>query len=117
MAELQISPDSVVVVLSPAERVAALHGDVAVERACVAGVEATADGAGLVTGMRAPGLSVPGGVKLGTWRHDGVKDFVAVRPGRPAVAVRLTGAEWDRLIVSVDDPDAVVARLETAPLS
>jgi len=101
----------VTVMLSPAEKVGALKGDVSVERSHIASVEAVADGVTLIEGLRAPGLHVPGGTRLGTWRHDGVKDFVAVRPRRPAVVITVAGDQWARLLVSVDDAEAVAARL------
>jgi hypothetical protein len=115
MADLVITPDTVTVALSSAEKVGALHGDVSVERSHIVSVEAVADGSSVVHGLRAPGLHVPGGTRLGTWRHDGSKDFVAVRPGQPAVVITLGGDEWTRLVVTVEDPASLAAQLSPAP--
>jgi hypothetical protein len=107
MAELLITNDTVTIVLSPAEKVGALKGDVSVERSRVAAVEAVPGRGGAGRGAARAGPARARGLRLGTWRHDGVKDFVVVRPGRPAVAITVAGDEWARLLVSVDDADAV----------
>lgn len=111
MPRLEISRDSVSVTLSPLERIAALSRGVRVPRANVRSVTAVADAAAAVRGFRAPGLDVPRGVKIGTWRRPGGKEFVAVRRGRPGLVLTLEGGPYARVVVSVDDPDAVVREL------
>ena len=47
---------------------------------------------------------------MGTWRFRG-EDFAALYRGKAAVIVRLRGAEFQRLLVASDDPDAMLASL------
>ena len=107
MAQIVTSDDTVVVELSPVEKVGALHGDVRVPRSAVRDVRVVEDGFSERRGLRSPGTAVPRTVALGTWRGRDGKDFVAIRRGKPAVVVELDGAGYDRLIVSVDDPARV----------
>jgi hypothetical protein len=112
MAELQVDGDEVVVALSAWEKAGALHGDVRVRRAAVRATRKVADAMAEVRGLRAPGTGFPGLIALGTWRRRGARDFVAAYRHRPGVVVELAGAPYGRLIVSTDDPDAVVASLQ-----
>jgi hypothetical protein len=64
-----------------------------------------------VRGIRAPGTGVPGLLSLGHWRGKG-HDFVAVYGRHAGVVVELDGQPFERWIVSVDDPEAVVAEIE-----
>lgn len=111
MAELLVEGDEVVVALGGWEKVGAFHGDVRVPRTAVRDVRKVDVAIGEVRGLRAPGTALPGVTALGTWRRRGGKDFVAVYRRRPGVVVELDGARYARLIVTTDDPDAVVAAL------
>ena len=63
-------------------------------------------------GIRAPGYGMPRHRLLGTWRSHGEKDFVDVRYGTPGVVVELAaGQPFSRLVLTVDDPEAVAAEL------
>ena len=70
-----------------------------------------ADALGAVRGTRAPGFSLPGRTKIGTWRGRGRRTFVVARRDVPAVRFALAGAKDDELIVSTPDADAVAARI------
>ena len=110
MATVHIRNDEVVVHLTRFEKVGAFHGDVRVPVRAVRSVDVTSDPLAVVTGVRAPGTAIPGRLKLGTWRRRGGKrDFVAVFRGRHAVVVELDSAEcrYERLIVSVDEPEQI----------
>jgi hypothetical protein len=63
---------------------------------------------------RLPGLACPGLFVIGSRRHEGRREFAAVRAGRPAVVLDAEGAEWDRVVVS--DPSAVSVAAELASL-
>ena len=65
-----------------------------------------------IRGIRAPGAGWPGVIALGHWRARGRHDFVAVYGHHAGVVVELAGQRFDRLVVSVDDPEAVVAAIE-----
>lgn len=103
------------VVLSQKERIAALRGDVSAALGEVADVRVSAHPFGELRGIRAPGTGVPGIIALGTWRHRGGKDFVAIYRGRPAVVVELRpGSEFERLIVAAEDPDRTIEAIRSA---
>ncbi|WP_217915312.1 hypothetical protein [Miltoncostaea marina] len=107
MATITVPGGRLHVALSRGEKVAALRGDIRVPIAAVRDVTVEADALGAATGLRAPGLAIPGRTTIGTWRGRGVTRFVAARRGVPAVRVALAGAGLDELIVSTPDADAV----------
>ena len=56
------------------------------------------------------GTGVPGSVAVGTFRKDGKKLFAVVHHGTPrGVLLTFDGADFDRVIVGCEDPEAVVA--------
>ena len=115
MAELDIDQADLVVHLSPLERLGSMHGDVRVPRSAVREVRVAARPFAELRGLRAPGTGFPGVIALGTWRRRrGRKDFAAIYRGRDAVVVELDGAVagYGRLVVSVADAAAVVARVQ-----
>lgn len=115
MAKLVVVGGRVEVVLSQAERLAALRGDVSAALGEVADVRVSPHPFGELRGIRAPGTGFPGVIALGTWRHRGGKDFAAIYRRRPAVIVTLRrGHEFERFIVGVEDPDQAVAAVRAA---
>ena len=113
MAHLQIDEHSLVIVLSPKERIQAFHGNVSVPRSAVADVRVVPDGMHEVHGIRAPGTALPGVTKVGTWRSAGATTFAACHGHAPAVVIDLTGESYDRLVVTVQDPEAVQRSLRS----
>ena len=111
MADLVIDAEWVTVTLSAAERVEALHRDVSVPRSAIVGVRAVPDGMDEVRGVRAPGTGLPGVIMVGTWRSAEGTTFAVCHGRRPAVVIDVTGQAFDRLVVTVDDPQAAVASL------
>ena len=103
MAEIRTTPDTVTVDLTRAERLWSLHGDVSVPRSAVTAATVHDDALAQVRGIRAPGLGVPGLIKIGTWRGRWGKDLVVARRGEAALVVELSGAPWRRLIVGYPD--------------
>ncbi|RFU21236.1 hypothetical protein [Geodermatophilus marinus] len=115
MATVRTTPETLTVLLSPAEKVLGLLRDLRVPRSAVRSVEALPDGLAATRGLRAPGLGVPGVRKIGTWRGHGEKALVSVRRGQGAVRVRLTGQRFDTLLIGADDAEALAARLAARP--
>ena len=111
MAELLVNDDVVTVSLSAVEKAAALHGDVSVPRAAVVSARIVPDGMDEVHGLRLPGTGFPGVIMVGTWRDEERVTFAVCHGRRPAVVVELTGQRYDRIVVTVENPDEVVARL------
>ncbi len=110
---MEVAGGRVEVVLSQKERLAALRGDVSAALDEIAAVRVSPHPFGELRGIRAPGTGVPGVIAIGTWRHRGGKDFVAIYRRRPAVVVELAaGSEFERFIVGVEDPDETVARIQ-----
>jgi hypothetical protein len=111
MAELKIDDESVTLVLSGVERVEAFRGDVTVPRSAVVAARQVPDGLAEVHGIRAPGTTLPGVLMVGTWRASGSVTFAACHGHRPAVVLNLAGQPFDRLVVTVDDPEDTLRRL------
>jgi hypothetical protein len=104
VSTLQVTPDRVVLRLTAAEKLAAVHGDLAVPRSAITAVELVEDGVGAARGLRAPGLGLPGRRKLGTWRTRTGRQFVDVRRAQPALRIELApGQRYTRLLVGTDD--------------
>ena len=111
MSTLHLGADRLRVRLSLAEKIGGLHGDLDIPRSAIRTADVVADGLSAATGLRAPGLAVPGRVKMGTWRGRGARRFVAVRRGQPALRLRLQGQPYDELLIGHDDAAALAARL------
>jgi hypothetical protein len=108
MARLEIQGGSLVVRLSRLERLGALSQEPRVPLASMREVRVSANPWKELKGMRAPGTGWPGSIALGTWRHDGVKDFCAVYRKGPGVVVELENAAYARFVLSTHDPTSVV---------
>lgn len=65
-------------------------------------------------GWRGPGLGLPGKLS-GTFHADGKKQFWNIAGYDRAVVITLDSREkFDRLVITVDDPDAVVDAINNA---
>ena len=111
MADAVIEGYELVLRLSWLERVGALHGDVRVPLTAVRRVRVAPHPWQELRGIRAPGTGFPGLICLGTQRGGFGKDFTAVYLDRPAVVIDLDQVEFERLIVSVHNPQATAARV------
>jgi hypothetical protein len=111
MAEIRVDNGAVEVHLSALEKAGALHGTVRVPLGSVKAVRVVEDAWPELRGIRAPGTGLPGEIMLGTCRGSFGKDFCAVYRHRPAVILDLQGEEYQRLIVTQDDPQAAAGAL------
>jgi hypothetical protein len=111
VANLLIDDHAVTVSLTMVEKVEALHGDLVVPRAAVVRVRAVPDGMEEVHGLRMPGTGFPGVIMVGTWRDDDGVTFAVCHGRRPAVVLDLAGQPYDRIVVTVENPDDAVASL------
>ncbi|UOQ57274.1 hypothetical protein MUN78_00035 [Leucobacter allii] len=90
MARVEVHPDRVVIRLTAAERVAALHRrDITLDRSAITSVVITDDPWVWIRGVRAPGAYLPGKLGIGTWRNLSGRDFVLARSGRESVVIDL----------------------------
>ena len=114
MATIHITPTTLTVRFSAAEHVAGLIRDISVPRTAIVSVTVEDDGVRAVSGLRAPGLALPGRRKVGTWRGLGDRPrrtAVSVTRGEPAVRITLEGQRWDELLVGTSEAADVAAAL------
>jgi len=111
MASVQVGADAVVIALRRTEKIEALHGDLTIPRASITRAIHVPDGLAEISGIRAPGLGIPGHAMVGTFRDEGTRTFAACHGHRPAVLLELVDQPFDRVILTVEDPEAVLAQL------
>ncbi len=111
MASLVIDDQEVTVSLSAAERLEALHGNVTVPRAAVVRAWVAPDGLEEVHGLKMPGTGWPGVIMVGTWRDGEVVTFAVCHGRRSALVLDLADQVYDRIVVTVENPEEAVARL------
>lgn len=119
MAELRVEGGELVLHLSRAEKVEAVHGDLRVPLAAVRGIEvledahAAADAFGIRVGTRLPGV-----VEVATVHAGGRTIFAAVHHDTPrGVRVLLDGERQDEWVVGCTDPESLVEALRAAGVS
>lgn len=112
MADVFLDRDHLSIVLSPLERVGALHGDLEVPIDAVRRVEVTHEPFQAIHGIRSPGTAWPRTIALGTWRsrrHG--RTFAAAYRRRPALVIDLRDSHLSRIVVSTDDADRLAGLL------
>ena len=96
------------------KHVAGLIRDITVPRSAVVSATVEADGLRAVSGLRAPGLALPGRRKVGTWRGVGSsprRTAVSATRGEPAVRIVLEDHRWDELIVGTSEAAGIASAL------
>jgi hypothetical protein len=111
VASLSVEAGELVLTLSPVDKVEGLHGSIRVPVSSVRTVRNVDDPWSEMRGMRAPGTGVPGVISVGTRRGGGIRDFVVVHGGGPAVVVDMEDADFDRFVITTEDASAVAAQL------
>ena len=100
--------------LSFAEKMEALRGDLTVPRTAVVRARAVPDGLAEVHGQQMaagwPGVSTAGTVRDVARDFDMVT-FAVCHGRRPAVVLDLAEQPYDRIVVTVGNPDQIVSRL------
>ena len=114
MADLVSDGTTLTLALTHAEHLEGFRGDPHAPLAAVTAVRAVEDPWTELRGIRAPGTGLPGVIAVGTRRGPFGKDFAAVHGKGPAVVVEFADPEWGRWVLTVADPDAVVARIRPA---
>jgi hypothetical protein len=115
MATAHVSKESLVVNFTTAEKIAGVLRDIELPLSAVRSARVVPDGLTAATGMRAPGLALPGYNKSGTWRRQGRHSVVVVRRGRPALRVELSGHRYSDLLIDVDNAVELARTLSAAP--
>jgi hypothetical protein len=111
MANLLIHDDTVTIDLTLAEKAEAIHGDLTFPRSAITGVRVVPDGTAEVHGFKLIGSGLTGVIKVGIWTGPDGRVFAVCHGSRPAVVLELTGQSYDRVIVTVDDPEEAAASL------
>ena len=116
MAALIRAGDTLVLQLTPMEKVEGIHGDLRIPLSCVQSVTILEDAIHAVDGMKMPGTRIPGIVAMGTFMSAEGKMFAIVHhQTKRGIQVALAGAPFDVLIVGLDDPESVVRTLGISP--
>lgn len=113
MAHITLSDEEIRIELSLWEKVFGLMASRTIPRSAVTEVALEAEPLRTTRGMRAPGLGVPGSVKIGTWRGKGRTMFVSIRRSVPAVRIETVGLDRDAFLVSVPNATSVVSALSS----
>ena len=111
---MQIDGTDLVLHLRAIEKAEGAHGDIRVPLSAVTAVRAVDDPWPELRGIHAPGTGLPNVVAVGTRRGKFGKDFAAVHGKGPAVVVELEGADYERLVVTLDDAAAQARRVAEA---
>jgi hypothetical protein len=110
VARLLINDRTVTVALSAMEKLEAMHGNVAVPRTSVIGARGVPDGMAELHGTSI-GTGLPGVMMVGTVRDGDGVTFAVCHGHRPAVVLDLAGQSYDRIVITVDNPDEHLSRL------
>jgi hypothetical protein len=115
MAEIEITPTSVIVHIRGADRFFALKSQLEVPLEHIAGVVASVPEAHEIWhGLRLGGTNLPGVITAGRFMHHGEWAFWDVHDPDKAIAIRLHDEHYARLIIGVDDPAATAQAITTA---
>jgi hypothetical protein len=114
VAEVRVDGDDLVLHMHAVEKAEGFHGDIRVPLRAVSAVQAVDTAWPHLRGWRAPGTGVPNVIAVGTRRGEFGKDFAAVHGTGSALVVELTGAEYGRLVVTMDDASRVAEGIRQA---
>ena len=114
MATVTIDGSDLVIEQSAAEKVLSLKSSLRVPLSRVQGVTRDETIGSEAKGVRAPGVQLPGVITAGTFYREGRKTFWNIRDGRRAIVITLHDAEFDQLVIDVDDPLDTIAALNEA---
>jgi hypothetical protein len=115
MVSIQQQDDTVVFTVEGWHKLWAFRSELRIPRAHIKSARLDPTAAAHWAGLRAGGTYVPGLITAGTFYLDGLFDhkptFFDVQHKEHTVVVELADEHYARLIIEVDDPTAVVARL------
>ena len=113
MNTVSISADELVVEPQGLDKVWSLTDRLTIPLAHVRGATFDPGANAEPKGIRAPGLSVPG-KWAGTFIHDGEKSFWNVSKPGQTVVIQLADEHFDRLILTVEEPRALVDQVNAS---
>ena len=113
MAKVTISPANLRVDLTPAEVFWGFHRSLTVSGSQVLGAQELGKGWMRTLGMRF-GTGLPGLMLAGTFTRKGEKSFVSWRKGQKPLQINLSGNKYSRIVVGVEDAEALAEDINTA---
>ncbi|WDL96443.1 hypothetical protein [Alicyclobacillus sp. ALC3] len=112
MAELVREGDNIVLRMSTIEKLEGVHGDIEVPVSAIQSVTALDDVIHAVHGLKMPGSRLPGVFAMGTFlSNEGTTFAIVHHQNKRGLKLTLNGTPYGALIVGVDDPEQVAARL------
>jgi hypothetical protein len=115
VAEIEITPTSLVVHINGADQFFALKSRLEVPLEHVAGVEASVPEARQIWhGLRMGGTNLPGVITAGRYLQHGEWAFWDVHDPDKAIAIRLHDEHYAKLVIGVDDPAATASAIASA---
>jgi hypothetical protein len=113
MAHLLITGDAVTIDMSGGEKFEAVHGNQTFPRSAIAGIRAVPDGIAEVRGMKWAGTELPG-IRVGSFHGDDIT-FAVCHGHNPGIVIDLVSSKYDKVVMTIDNPDEIVAQLSAAP--
>lgn len=118
MAQLVIHDRGISVKLTTSEKVWAISGDFEIPVTSIRGAEVVDGKArsifkGISWAMRV-GTALPGVYYAGRFFRNGGADFLAVRAGKPAIQLNLSGKPYLRVILTVDNAEKLAEEVNSA---
>jgi hypothetical protein len=114
MTTVDVEDGRVIARFSGRHAVMAFARQVSVPLADVRSARAVDDGFEIDLGFRVGGTGIPRRLAFGRYRKKGVRTFAAVYCGEPALVVETGGGDWDRLVISVEDPGGLAEQVREA---
>ncbi len=116
MAQLEIENDQLILKLTKAEKLEAVHGDLHVSFSQIKDIEIINNALEMTdirTGFKI-GMRVPGRASVATVVRPGHKMFVVVHHDTPrAIRVTLKDNKYDEWIVGLSNPESILATLKS----
>lgn len=115
MAQIEITPQALIIHITGADRLWALKSRLEIPLAHVVGAAPAQDEAqSWLKGVRLLGTHIPGVLSAGIFHHHGDRVFWDVHHPLNAIAIELKDDHFARLVVEVDDPAATLAAIDLA---
>jgi hypothetical protein len=115
MTTITISDGHLIVDVEGFDKVLAVKSRISIALVHVVGARIDPDATRQWQGIKFPGARIPGVVTAGTFYRRGEKVFWDVHGGGDnAVVIELSHDDYDRLVVEVEDPAAVVDTINEA---
>jgi len=114
MAHLLITDDVVAIDMSRGEKFEAAHGVQTFHRSAIRGVRAVPDCIAEVHGLKWAGTELPG-IRVGSFHEDERVTFAVCHGHHPGIVIDLANSKYDRVVLTVENPEEIVARLSAPP--